>query len=169
MVHSLELVFDDATETAIRAAWARLAGAGIAAPPLPARPHVTLVVADRIGPGVGDACAGLLTRLPLTCRIGAPVLFGRDRPVLARLVVPSAALLDLHAAIAAAAAPWLHPGPRATTAVGRWSPHVTLARRLTADQLGPALRIAGRPAELAGRLVGVRHWNGAARTAVALS
>ncbi len=169
MVHSLELVFDDATETAIRALWAELAGAGITAPPSTARPHVTLAVADRIDPRVGAALTGLVAGLPLACRVGAVLLFGRDRPVLTRLVVPSVALLQLHAAIGAAAAPWLHPGPRATTAAGRWSPHVTLARRLTADQLGPALRIAAHPVDLRGWFIGVRHWDGGARSATALS
>lgn len=169
MVHSLELVFDDATETAIRALWTRLAADGIRTPPPTARPHVTLAVADRIDEQVGAALTGLIAGLPLACRVGGVLLFGRDRPVLARLVVPSVALLELHAAIGAAAAPWSHPALRPTTAVGRWSPHVTVARRLTADQLGPALRVAARPAELHGWFVGVRHWDGGARTATALS
>ena len=38
--------------------------------------------------------------------------------------------------------------------------HVTLARRLVPAQLGRALRIAGKPAEIVGSVAGLRRWDG---------
>lgn len=51
MVHSIELVFDSDTEAAIRRIWAGLAAAGIPSQAPASRPHVSLAVAERIGPG----------------------------------------------------------------------------------------------------------------------
>jgi hypothetical protein len=43
---------------------------------------------------------------------------------------------------------------------GHWTAHVTLARRVGGPQLGRALRVAGRPAEIAGSIAGLRRWDG---------
>jgi hypothetical protein len=43
---------------------------------------------------------------------------------------------------------------------GHWTAHVTLARRIENSQLGRALRIAGRPSEIAGSFAGLRRWDG---------
>ena len=48
--------------------------------------------------------------------------------------------------------------------VDQWTAHVTLARRVGGAQLGRALRIAGRPAEIHGSIVGLRRWDGNKRT-----
>jgi 2'-5' RNA ligase len=160
MVHSVELVFDPDTEAAVRNIWAGLAEVGIPGQPPGSRPHTTLTVAQRIDAEVDALLAALVSRFPFSCRIGAPLLFGRSRAVLARLVVPTTELLDLHAEVHRLCLPHLTPGPMANATPGQWTPHVTMARRVVPDQLGPALRIVGEPPELVGNVVGLRRWDG---------
>lgn len=162
MVHSIELVFDADTESAIRQIWADLAGAGVPSQPPAARPHVTLVVAQRIDPQVDVALSAVADRLPLTCTLGATLLFGRSHGVLARLVVPTRNLLELHAEIYRLAVPHLIPGPVPHVAPDEWTAHATLARRVAPAQLGRAQRIAGRT-DITGRFTGLRRWDGNAR------
>ena len=100
---------------------------------------------------------------PFECRIGAPLLFGRAKVVLARLVVPTMALLDVHAEVHRLCLPHLSPGPMANALPGQWTAHVTLARRIGPAQLGRALRIAGKPQEIVGRVAGLRRWDGNAK------
>ena len=64
MVHSIELVFDPDTESAIRRIWDDLAAAGIPSQAPASRPHVTLAVAERIAAGVDE----LLRRSAGGCR-----------------------------------------------------------------------------------------------------
>ena len=163
MVHSIELVFDRDTEAAIRRSWADLAAAGIPSQAPASRPHVTLAVADRIAADVDELLGPVSARLPLDCSIGAPVLFGRGNVVFARLVVPTGDLLALHGEVHRLCLPHLAPGPMPNSLPGRWTPHVTMARRVGGAQLGRALRIAGRPAQLDGRFAGLRRWDGPKR------
>lgn len=163
VVHSVELLFDEHTDTALRTLWQTLAEAGIRSPRPGSRPHVTLAVAEGIDPGVDPRLAALADRFPLGCRIGAPLLFGRDRPVLARLVLPTAELLDLHQQVHRRCLEYLRPAPMANAEPGRWTAHVTLARRVGSAQLAAAVRIAGTPAEISGSFVGLRRWDGDAR------
>lgn len=160
MVHSVEVVFDATTETTLRGVWADLAAAGIASAAPTARPHATLTVAERIDEQVDGLLASLTDRLPLRCVIGAPLIFGRGRVVLARLLVPSAELLALHAEVYARCLPHLAPGPMPHIEPGQWTGHVTLARRVGPDQLARALTIAGRPATITGAAAGLRRWDG---------
>ena len=174
---SLELVFDDDTDAAVRGEWERLSAADL---PSQAdhtgasnRPHTTLLVrpgpepADDAPPAVmiDDRDAGpLAAMLPMPVVLGAPVLFGRgERRVLARLVVPSAPLLQLHAAVHAAAG----PGDDVDhTVPGAWTPHVTLARRVPLERMGEALAALaddGGGEDLDARVVGIRRWDAAAR------
>ncbi|GAB3412082.1 2'-5' RNA ligase family protein [Schumannella luteola] len=174
MVQSLELTLDAASDAAVRVEWDALAAAGLpsqAAHRHPSnRPHVTLLVRpafDRpplADPALAPVLAGL--PLPLPLRLGAPVLFGRgERRVLARLVVPSAALLGLHGALHHA----VRPGDDApNTTPGEWTPHVTLARRIPLDRLGEALAVLDAADEsgavsLDGVAESLRHWDGDAR------
>jgi 2'-5' RNA ligase len=160
MVHSIELVFDRDTEAAIRRIRADLAAAGIPSQAPASRPHVTLAVAEHIAPDV-DGLLGLVTdRLPLNCTVGASLLFGRANAVLARLIVPTAALLAVHAEVHRVCTPYLAPGPMRNSLPSQWTGHVTLARRVGGTQLGRALRIAGRPAEIAGSFAALRRWDG---------
>lgn len=163
MVHSLELVFDDATEASVRRTWAQLAAAGVPSQNPAARPHVTLVVAQHIDPRVDAELSSLVDLLPLGCTLGATLIFGHSHGVLARLVVPTMALLEMHEQVYRLSAPHLTPGPLPNVIPGAWTAHVTLARRLDAGTLAGAQRIAAGSA-LAGRFVGLRRWDGDART-----
>ena len=107
--------------------------------------------------------ASLLPRFPFDCRIGAPLLFGRGKVVLARLVVPTAALLDVHAQVHRLCLPHLHPGPMPTALPDDWTAHVTMARRVVPRNMGRALRIAGKPQGIKGSVVGLRRWDGNAK------
>ncbi|WP_299562530.1 2'-5' RNA ligase family protein [uncultured Mycolicibacterium sp.] len=167
MVHSLELVFDDRTEAAVRRIWSALADAGIPSQSLAARPHATLAVAARIDPGVDAELAPLRERFPLPCVLGAPLVFGRGA-VLARLLVPSAELLAVHAEVYRRALPYLSPGPMDHTEPGRWTGHVTLARRIPPARMAAAVRLAGTPADIVGTVVGLRRWVGERRTEIEL-
>lgn len=78
------------------------------------------------------------------------LLLGRRRGALALHVVPDAALL--------AAQAWLHEHlvaeePDELTTPGRWTPHVSLARRVRDDQLAAGVgalgELARRPVRLA--------------------
>jgi 2'-5' RNA ligase len=164
MVHSIELVFDRDTEAAVRRIWEELAGAGIPSQAPASRPHVTLAVAERIDPVVDELLLPVTGRLPLSCSVGASVLFGRANVVFARLVVPTGELLDLHAEVQRLCRPHLSPAPMSNSLPGQWTAHVTLARRVGGPQLGRALRIAGRPAQIEGRFAGLRRWEGNKRT-----
>jgi hypothetical protein len=163
MVHSIELVFDHDTEAAIRRIWADLAAAGIPSQAPASRPHMTLVVADRIAPDVDALLRPVAQRLPLACAVGASLLFGRTNAVLARLIVPTAELLAVHAEVHRICGPYVAPGPMPNSLPGHWTGHVTLARRVGGAQLGRALRIAGRPSEIRGHLAGLRRWDGKKR------
>jgi 2'-5' RNA ligase len=160
MVHSIELVFDRDTEAAIRRIWADLAAAGIPSQAPASRPHVTLVVAERIAPDVDALLRSAAQRLPLGCAVGASLLFGRSNAVLARLIVPTAELLAVHAEVHRSCGPYLAPGPMPNCLPAQWTAHVTLARRVGGAQLGRALRLAGRPSEIHGSFAGLRRWDG---------
>ena len=160
MVHSIELVFDRDTEAAIRSIWADLAAAGIPSQAPASRPHATMVVAEHIAADV-DALLGSVSRhLPLGCVIGAPLLFGRAKVVLARVLVPTSELLAVHAEVYRLCLPHVVPAPMPNCLPGQWTAHVTLARRVGGAQLGRALRIAGRPSEIHGSIDALRRWDG---------
>jgi hypothetical protein len=163
MVHSVELVFDPDTEAAVRRIWDGLRQAGIPSQAPASRPHATLTVAERLDPHVDSVLRPLAARFPFDCRIGAPLLFGTSKVVLARLVVPSRELLDIHAAVYRLCLPHQQPGPMPNSAPGQWTAHVTLARRVVPGQLGRALRIAAKPSQICGTIVGLRRWDGAAK------
>jgi hypothetical protein len=164
MAHSLEVLLDPAAESAIRAQWQALEDAG-----LPSqvrvqsptnRPHVTLIAAQRISPEVDEVMRGLADRFPVDCVVGAPLVFGGSGHTLARLIVPSAQLLALHAEVYRRCLPYLTGDPSAHCRPGHWTAHVTLARRLTADQVGatmPVVNVVG--ADLAADVVGLRRWD----------
>lgn len=168
MAHSVELVFDAATDAAVRAEWDALAAAGL---PSQARhtsatnrPHVTLVVSGRIDAGVDPLLAEPAATLPLPCRLGAPMVFGHRRSVtLVRLVVPDAALLALHRRVFDVTLPHQNAGPFPHAVPGGWTPHVTLCRRLPLDDLPAALRLLDDGDDVAGVFAGMRRWDGDAK------
>jgi 2'-5' RNA ligase len=165
MVHSVELLFDADTESAVQRIWDDLMTAGVrsqAAVRSPSnRPHVTLTVAERMDDAVTAALRPVLARLPLDCRVGAPMLFGGRSVTLVRLLVPSAELLALQADVHRICLAHMPDGPLPNAEPGSWTPHVTLARRVAPDQLPEALPLLGR--EIHGRITGLRHWDGNAK------
>jgi hypothetical protein len=146
MVHSVELIFDPDTEVAVRHIWDGLRAAGIPSQAPASRPHATLTVAERIDPEVDELLSTLGALFPFPCRIGAPLFFGRAKAVLARLVVPTTALLDVHAAVHRLCLPHLDPEPMPNALPGQWTAHVTMARHVVPAQMG--------------RAVGLRRWDG---------
>ncbi len=165
-ITSIELLLDADAEAAVRAEWDALAAAGLSSMAPHAspsnRPHVTLLA--RRG-GVAHPLALPDDALPLPLMLGAPLLFGDgDRRVLVRSVVPSAALLALHAAVRDAAGAGDdvdHMAP------GTWTPHVTLARRMRLADLERALPLVGGAIACEG--VALRRWDAGTRTVTALS
>ena len=165
-MRSIELTFDTDTEAAFRAQWAALEAAGL--PNLGRhqsssnRPHITLSAGPTVS--VTDALLAVFApdrrALPIEFRVAGLVLFpaGHDRWVLARPVVMSDRLLRLHQDVADAA-----PGALETTQPNGWTPHVTLARRLTAAQLTAALPLLDQ-SSAPGTLVAARFWNGETKT-----
>ncbi len=160
MVHSVELVFDADTEAAVRRIWDELRAAGIPSQAPASRPHATLTVAEWIDPEVDTLLRPLVARFPIPCRIGAPLVFGRTKAVLARLLVPTTDLLGVHAEVHLLCLPHSRPGPMANALPGQWTAHVTVARRVMPNQLGRAARIAGKPTEIEGTVIGLRRWVG---------
>lgn len=162
-VVSLELTLDPESDAVVRTEWAALAEAGL---PSQARhtgesnaPHVTLLVRSEPTVLAPDRVGRML---PLGMRLGAPVLFGTGtHRTLARLVVPSSSLLDLHVAVHVEAgagddAPHTRPG--------EWTPHVTLARRLPLDGLATALAALAARDGIDASAVAVRRWDARSRT-----
>jgi hypothetical protein len=81
---------------------------------------------------------------------------------LVRLIVPAVDLLRLHESIDSMCAPHLPGGPYPHAQPGRWTPHVTLSRRLPATDLPAALTVIA-PGGVVGAFAGLRRWDGDAR------
>ncbi|MGC4806460.1 2'-5' RNA ligase family protein [Micromonospora sp. DT233] len=164
-MRTVELVCSPPLEAAVRAAWDRLAAAGL--PSLARnthptnRPHLTLASVDEFPPGVGDRLAALFDRaLPVPARLDRVAVLGGSAP-LVWLLRPEPALTALHEAVwdvladAAGRLPWHAPG--------RWVPHLSLALRFRdADRrLARAVVDGDRPA---GAFVAARSYDGDTRT-----
>ncbi|WKG06311.1 2'-5' RNA ligase family protein [Mycolicibacterium sp. HK-90] len=160
MVHSVELVFDPDTEATVRGIWDALREADIPSQAPASRPHATLTVAQHIDTAADVVLEDLTDRFPLPCSLGATLIFGRSGGVLARLLVPTGELLDVQAEVYRRCLPYVSPAPMPHAEPGQWTPHVTLARRVAPARLTTAVRIAGRPKEIAGQVIGLRHWDG---------
>ncbi|WP_424447730.1 2'-5' RNA ligase family protein [Microbacterium arborescens] len=158
---SVELLADGETEAAMRGDWQRLIEADLPSagrhPSESNRPHVTVAVRDELAEDAADRLAMLGEVLPVACRVGGVVVFpARDRFVLARPVIVTADLLHFHARTVGVLGP--PPEDYAVTAIDRWTPHITLARRMTAEQVGRALEVVGA-ASVEGRFTGLRLWD----------
>jgi len=160
-MHSVEAVLDDDTDRQVRAHRRDLALAGL---PSQARhtgssnrPHITLGLTATINAEVERRLADVGASLPTPVTLGALLLFGGPRFVLARLVVPSSGLLALQAGVMASLDEPLDP--HGTFVHGSWTPHVTLARRLTADQVGAAVSVLGAVPAIPARLARMRRWD----------
>lgn len=170
MTQAVELLLDETSEAAVRDQWRLLAEAGL---PSQAQhrgdtnsPHVTLAAVPSVAQEAEVALARLCSEaLPLEVRLGALTLFGQDPVVLVRLVVLTRELVDLQARVASV----LEVPDDSLFSPGRWTPHVTLARRLPLAQLPDAVQVLG--AAVASRdgtgvrLEGARRWDGVGRRA----
>ena len=163
-MRSVELTFGESTDLSIRMDWARLAEAGLpslAAHTSPSnRPHITLAAGTVLDVG---SVQDLWNGLPLDIRFSGLVVFpaGPGKYVLARLVVPAAGLLELHAQ--------LHQrcvGAYENTLPDAWTPHVTLARRIPGKLLGPAMDALDGRTE--GQCIEARLWDSSTRTTTTL-
>lgn len=160
-MRSVDLTFEDSADQAIRNDWAALAGLGLpslASHTSPSnRPHITLVAGAElvVAPGAQE----IEDLLPIVVGFSGLVAFpaGRGKFVLARLVVPSRDLLQLHARLHRhSRGAYTHTGPDA------WTPHVTLARRMTSEQLGAA--VDALDVMPAARCTEARLWDSSTRT-----
>jgi 2'-5' RNA ligase len=164
-MRSIELVLDASSDSLIRADWARLAAAGV---PSQAghtsasnSPHITLAAGQDLT--VPDNADDLWQGLPLGIGFSGVQVFasGAGRYVLARSVVVTAALLDLHRALhdrAAGALPLTRPDA--------WTPHVTLARRVPGHLVATALDLLELRMEA--QCTAARHWDSTTRTITSL-
>jgi 2'-5' RNA ligase len=164
LTQSVELMLDDMTEAAIRGQWDRLGDAGLPtarrSEPSPHHaPHITLWAGDRLGPETDAQLPFLFANLDLQLVIGSLMLFGPQRSgyILVRQVLISATLAELQRQVVQVCG----GDGYGQFGDGRWSPHVTLARRVGVDQVGPALRaLADGPAELSATVRRARRWDG---------
>ncbi|MBY8874316.1 2'-5' RNA ligase family protein [Micromonospora sp. PLK6-60] len=169
-MRTVELLCSPGLEEAVRAAWARLAAAGLPSLARNAhptnRPHLTLAAVDAFPPGaeerIADLCAAVL---PLPARLDRIEVLDGSAP-LAWLVRPGPELVALHAAVwdvlggPERGNPWHRPG--------RWVPHLSLALRFRDADRRRARAVAGvdRPR---GEFVAARSYDGESRTVRPLS
>lgn len=168
MAHSIELIFDDATNQRITQEWKALADAGLPSQgnirTTSNRPHVTLVAADSLDPDVDRDLATMDGALGMEVDIGALLLFRGKRATAAHLVVPSAELLALHRCVFTFARPYIGGHLLTHIEPGAWTPHITLARRLADDQIGLVMTsLRSSPESFSARVSGLRRWDGDTR------
>jgi 2'-5' RNA ligase len=175
MAQSVELVLDPLAEAAVIQEWDRLDAAGLPSSRRPEsdqdhRPHVTLYAASRMTAEADTRLPALFTELAVELRVGALMIFGprHGSCVLVRQVVPSAELLALQRDVAQLCG----ADPAGQFGVGRWTPHVTLARRIRPEQLGAAVEVlsaalaGGRSIDgLSSVVRRCRRWDGDRKTA----
>ena len=162
MVQSLELILDDALDESVRREGQMLLDADLPSqgrhPGSSNRPHITLSVAeefDRLDARLESET--IESAFPV--RLGALIVFRGRSVTLARSVVVSESLLELHSRVSELAQD-AH-GYRSHTRPGRWTPHVTIARRLTHTELFDAIRcLDSTPVDLDGTTSGLRRWDG---------
>jgi hypothetical protein len=164
VAHSLELLLDPVCEAAIRKIWQALDDAGLPSQVRVTsptnRPHITLLAAERISAGVDDALRPLAARFPVAGMVGAALVFGGTRHTLARLIVPSAALLALQEEVYRLSLPYVVGEPFDHCRPGHWTAHATLGRRFTAEQIAVAMAVVNAAGtDLAGDIVGLRRWD----------
>lgn len=169
MAQSVELALDSQAEAALVSQRDRLVAAGLARPKRREPhehhlPHITLYAADAIPeaaePLLPDIVVGVVK---LTVHIGALMIFGprKGECILVRHVAASLELLELQQRVALACG----ADPMGQFAPGRWSPHVTLARRVSSDHVGKAVSVLGSRGELDATILRCRRWDGRRRNA----
>jgi 2'-5' RNA ligase len=172
MTQSVELLLDAEAEAVVLGEWARLAEAGLPSEqrvePSPShRPHVTLWAGPAVPAEVDAVLPDLVAGLELPLLLGSLLVFGprRGHVVLVRQVVASAALLTLQASVAGRCG----TEPDSHFAPGRWSPHVTVARRVPVAQLGEVLATLSEVPDVGATIRTCRRWDGDAKVAWTLA
>lgn len=164
-MRTVELLCSPELEEAVRAAWVRLAAAGLPSLARNAhptnRPHLTLAAVDEFPPGAEQRLADLCdAALPLPARLDRVEVLDGSAP-LVWLVRPAPQLLALHGAVwdVLAAADGQHPWH----APGRWIPHLSLALRFRDADRRRARAVAGldRPS---GEFIAARSYDSRTRT-----
>ena len=153
-MHALELLPDDAGCDVVRRDWQALHDAG-----LPSQldhrgttnsPHVTVLAAPTLGADDEQRAAELVgSLLPVEVRASGIAVLGGHRVAVVRVLdVPDElvrGVLRLRAEV------------RDVQHLG-WLPHVTLARRMERDKVGPAVALLGHGDVLL-TLTSLRRWN----------
>ena len=80
--------------------------------------------------------------------------------MLARLVVPKAELLDVHAKVHRLSLSFVQPSPVTTALPSQWTAHVTMARRVIPAHGPRHARIVGKSTEIVGSVKRLRRWVG---------
>jgi hypothetical protein len=154
MLHSLELLPDEAGRVAVLRDWQALRAAGLRSQldhrGMTNTPHLTLVAAPVITEAAEwaavEALAGLL---PVTVRTSGLLLLGARKLTVARVVDVDDALVAAVLRIRAAVDLPQHPG---------WLPHLTLARRLPRSEAQQAVEVLGHE-DLELSLTELRRWD----------
>lgn len=164
MAQSVELLLDQQTEGRIRYEWQALVGAGLPGEWRPGsaahRPHVTLFAGSAVPEPEAELADLVRGAVGMRLELGSVLIFGprRDAYVIVRQVLPSVELLELQQRVA----PWCGAPQHGQFGPGRWSPHVTLARRVPAEDMFMVLRVlTGEP--ISATVTGCRRWDGRAK------
>ncbi|HTY73492.1 MAG TPA: 2'-5' RNA ligase family protein [Actinomycetes bacterium] len=162
MVHSVEVLLDERSERWVRRQWAVLAEAGLPSASRHGsasnRPHLTLAAYQRIPVDLHPALRSVAEGLPVTVRLEGLLVFGKDRSrILVRAAVRTAELAALQERVRAICGECPLPADKFDDA--DWMPHVTLARRMSPDQLAGAVGVLDTRTIVA-QGVGLRHWDG---------
>ncbi|MED7953722.1 2'-5' RNA ligase family protein [Streptomyces sp. BE303] len=163
-MQTVELLCDAPFDRAVRTVWQRLADGGVdslAHNTHPGhRPHLTLASCARMPDGATERLDRLLRdALPLTVRLTGLLSFSARsrRRVLSLPVVPTLDLVLLHhrvwEALDGAEDPDQHYVP------GRWSPHLSLTRRLTPEDVALAHTLLGRHPDHVGSFDAARSFD----------
>lgn len=184
-VHSIELLLDGDSDRVIRNEWQALVDAGL---PSQGRhsgatnaPHVTLVARPQLDDAHDAELADVMAALPLRADLAGLVVFGSPPRglVLGRSVVQSSAIRRVHRAVhdllghdaspSAGLETPTAPDPGADhTLPDRWTPHVTLASRLTPQQLGEAVAVVAGRGQITVTFAAARRWDSDQRLVVPL-
>jgi 2'-5' RNA ligase len=166
----VELLLDSRLDATVRREQEALVEAGVARQLRrggdPAVPHITVGVAASIPADIEDALRAIDHGVGLELRLGGLLLLGGRSTVLVRTVVPTVPLLELQATVWDALRGC--PGMPDNLAPGRWTPHVTLVRRVGPPDLSTAVDVLGERTTAEGSVAGMRRWDGDARRAWAL-
>ena len=158
-MQTLDLTFAPEDDAAFRGRWKALQDAGL--PSMADHkgssnaPHVTLVSAPVIPEEVVDRAREFFAeRLPMEMGVGGLLVLGSKpgKYVLADLVLPPAALYEVMEELQGLMVGFGLP-------LRPWTPHLTLAKQLTTDQVARAVEILGGGQPLIAATAGaLRRW-----------